>query len=139
MHEMNQNQSELENVAKEAGFNVTHLYGLTETYGPSVVNDWNSAWDDLPAAEQAVFKARPAELSGVDGISEKRSRSIAEYRDWDAMMKDIERVESEGVRLVFHGDDDYPVALYDIGQDAPLMLYVKGDVREEDRYAIAMV
>ena len=24
----------------EAGFNVTHLYGLTETYGPAVVNDW---------------------------------------------------------------------------------------------------
>jgi fatty-acyl-CoA synthase len=27
---------------KDAGFNVTHLYGLTETYGPSVVNDWDS-------------------------------------------------------------------------------------------------
>ena len=25
----------------EAGFNVTHLYGLTETYGPAVVNDWD--------------------------------------------------------------------------------------------------
>src|SRR4029079_6368509 len=29
----------------EAGFNVTHLYGLTETYGPAVVNDWNAEWD----------------------------------------------------------------------------------------------
>src|SRR5262249_53760720 len=27
---------------REAGFNVTHLYGLTETYGPAVVNDWNA-------------------------------------------------------------------------------------------------
>ena len=27
---------------KDAGFNVTHLYGLTETYGPSVVNDWDA-------------------------------------------------------------------------------------------------
>ena len=26
---------------KEAGFNVTHLYGLTECYGPAVVNDWH--------------------------------------------------------------------------------------------------
>ncbi len=25
---------------REAGFEVTHLYGLTETYGPAVVNDW---------------------------------------------------------------------------------------------------
>jgi fatty-acyl-CoA synthase len=43
---------------KEAGFNVTHLYGLTETYGPSVVNDWHRAWDGLPASEQATRKAR---------------------------------------------------------------------------------
>ncbi|WP_103173655.1 acyl-CoA synthetase [Paracoccus sp. SY] len=42
----------------EAGFHVTHLYGLTETYGPSVVNEWNLAWDALPAPEQAARKAR---------------------------------------------------------------------------------
>jgi fatty-acyl-CoA synthase len=43
---------------KEAGFNVTHLYGLTECYGPSVVNDWHAEWNALPAAEQAMKKAR---------------------------------------------------------------------------------
>jgi fatty-acyl-CoA synthase len=43
---------------KEAGFNVTHLYGLTECYGPSVVNDWNADWDKLSASEQAAKKAR---------------------------------------------------------------------------------
>jgi fatty-acyl-CoA synthase len=43
---------------QEAGFEVTHLYGLTETYGPAVVNDWQSDWDSLPAAEQAAKKAR---------------------------------------------------------------------------------
>jgi fatty-acyl-CoA synthase len=43
---------------KGAGFNVTHLYGLTETYGPSVVNDWHRDWDALKPAEQAAMKAR---------------------------------------------------------------------------------
>ncbi len=43
---------------KEAGFNVTHLYGLTECYGPAVVNDWNADWNSLPANEQAAKKAR---------------------------------------------------------------------------------
>jgi fatty-acyl-CoA synthase len=43
---------------KEAGFNVTHLYGLTECYGPAVVNDWHEEWNALPAAEQAEKKAR---------------------------------------------------------------------------------
>jgi fatty-acyl-CoA synthase len=42
----------------EAGFNVTHVYGLTETYGPAVVNEWNPDWDRLAAGEQAVLKSR---------------------------------------------------------------------------------
>ena len=42
----------------EAGFNVTHLYGLTETYGPAVVNDWHHEWSNLAAEEQARLKAR---------------------------------------------------------------------------------
>ena len=43
---------------KAAGFNVTHLYGLTETYGPAVVNDWHESWDDLEPVAQAAKKAR---------------------------------------------------------------------------------
>ncbi|SCM67136.1 acyl-CoA synthetase [Donghicola eburneus] len=43
---------------RAAGFDVTHLYGLTETYGPSVVNDWHNDWSDLPPAEQAALKSR---------------------------------------------------------------------------------
>ncbi len=42
----------------DAGFNVTHLYGLTEVYGPAVVNDWKLAWNDLDGAAQAALKAR---------------------------------------------------------------------------------
>lgn len=41
-----------------AGFNVTHLYGLTETYGPAVVNDWKAEWDALEPAARAGRKAR---------------------------------------------------------------------------------
>ncbi|GGC64116.1 acyl-CoA synthetase [Chelatococcus reniformis] len=41
-----------------AGFDVTHVYGLTETYGPAVVNEWHEAWNSLPPAEQAARKAR---------------------------------------------------------------------------------
>ena len=42
----------------EQGFNVTHLYGLTETYGPAVVNDWKSDWDLLDGPQRAAKKAR---------------------------------------------------------------------------------
>jgi len=43
---------------KAAGFNVTHVYGLTETYGPAVVNEWHRAWDALSPSAQAAKKAR---------------------------------------------------------------------------------
>ena len=42
----------------EAGFNVTHVYGLTEVYGPAVVNEWHREWNDLDPAAQATKKAR---------------------------------------------------------------------------------
>ena len=40
------------------GFDVTHLYGLTETYGPAVVNDWHREWNELDSQTQSVLKAR---------------------------------------------------------------------------------
>jgi fatty-acyl-CoA synthase len=40
------------------GFEVTHVYGLTEVYGPVVVCAWKEAWDDLPVEDQAAIKAR---------------------------------------------------------------------------------
>jgi fatty-acyl-CoA synthase len=40
------------------GFNVTHVYGLTEVYGPCVVSAWKSEWNELPLDEQAKLKAR---------------------------------------------------------------------------------
>jgi fatty-acyl-CoA synthase len=40
------------------GFDVTHLYGLTETFGPSVISEFPRDWSDRPAQEQARLKAR---------------------------------------------------------------------------------
>ena len=53
-----------------SGFNVTHLYGLTETYGPAVVNDWQDHWSKLTQEDQARLKARQGvrylPLEGLD-------------------------------------------------------------------------
>jgi fatty-acyl-CoA synthase len=40
------------------GFEITHVYGLTETYGPAVVCEWHVAWDALPLDERAQLNAR---------------------------------------------------------------------------------
>ena len=39
-------------------FHITHVYGLTEVYGPAVICAWHDEWDELPAAERARLKAR---------------------------------------------------------------------------------
>lgn len=43
---------------EEQGFGITHVYGLTEVYGPCVVCAWPPEWDTLPAAERARLKSR---------------------------------------------------------------------------------
>ncbi len=40
------------------GFEVTHAYGLTETYGPCVVCAWHDEWNDRSAEEKAALKSR---------------------------------------------------------------------------------
>ena len=55
---------------RAAGFAVLHVYGLTEVYGPAVVNEWHREWDALPPAEQARLMARQGvsylALEGLD-------------------------------------------------------------------------
>jgi len=40
------------------GFNIIHLYGLTETYGPAVINVWKEEWADLDEDGVAEMKSR---------------------------------------------------------------------------------
>ena len=40
------------------GFHITHVYGLTEVYGPATICAWHDEWDALPSQERATLKAR---------------------------------------------------------------------------------
>jgi fatty-acyl-CoA synthase len=54
----------------DAGFAVTHLYGLTETYGPAVVNEWHSVWDALDGGKRAAQKARQGvRYAALEGLT----------------------------------------------------------------------
>ncbi len=72
---------------KTAGFDVTHLYGLTETYGPAVVNDWHENWSSLPASEQARLKSRQGvrylPLEGLDVLDPETLQPVP--RDGETM------------------------------------------------------
>ena len=52
---------------QQRGFHMTHVYGLTETYGPAVVSSWHGDWDALPADERAGKKSRQGVTPGRGG------------------------------------------------------------------------
>lgn len=43
---------------EEMGIEVTHVYGLTEVYGPVTLCAWHDEWNELPLEERAVIKSR---------------------------------------------------------------------------------
>jgi fatty-acyl-CoA synthase len=52
---------------EKLGFRVTHLYGLTETYGPATLCEWQRDWDQLPLAERARHVARQGVITPGQG------------------------------------------------------------------------
>jgi fatty-acyl-CoA synthase len=65
---------------KDAGFNVTHLYGLTETYGPASINEWHGEWEALELPDQAAKKARQGVrypvLEGLDVLNPETMQPV---------------------------------------------------------------
>jgi fatty-acyl-CoA synthase len=43
---------------EDMGAKITHVYGLTETYGPHTICEWHREWDELPGEERARLKSR---------------------------------------------------------------------------------
>ncbi|MEI9422951.1 acyl-CoA synthetase [Mesorhizobium sp. Cs1299R1N1] len=63
----------------DAGFAVTHLYGLTETYGPAVVNEWHNGWDALDKGARAGKKARQGvRYAALEGLTVMDPETMAE-------------------------------------------------------------
>lgn len=57
---------------EELGFGVSHLYGLTETYGPGTMCAWKPEWDSLPTEERLKLKTRQGvRHMGLEGVDVK--------------------------------------------------------------------
>ncbi len=72
---------------QEQGFEVTHVYGLTETYGPAVMCAWHPEWNDLPIRAQTERKGRQGVryhvLQGLDVMDPETMRPVP--RDGETM------------------------------------------------------
>ncbi len=66
----------------DAGFEVTHLYGLTESYGPAVVNEWKDSWDELAPDERLAKKARQGvRYPSLEGLSVRNPETMEPVPD----------------------------------------------------------
>ena len=64
---------------EEMGFQVTHVYGLTETYGPSVVSAWQEEWNELSPTDKALKKGRQGvNYPGLEGLMVADSETLKE-------------------------------------------------------------
>ena len=65
---------------EQNGFFMTHVYGLTETYGPAVICEWHQEWDEHDSAKQAELKSRQGvpylALAGLDIMDPKTMSSV---------------------------------------------------------------
>jgi fatty-acyl-CoA synthase len=83
---------------EELGARVTHLYGLTETFGPIIVCDWHPEWDALDAQRRAKLGSRQGvpnviagpvrviDESGADVPADGRSTGEVAVRGNDVML-----------------------------------------------------
>ena len=72
------------------GFEVTHVYGLTEVYGPVTVCAWQDEWNELPKSEQARIKARQGvPYLSLDGLMVADARTMAPMPKDGATMGEV--------------------------------------------------
>ncbi|MDF1605099.1 acyl--CoA ligase family protein [Nocardioides sp. YIM 152315] len=111
------------------GLDVTHLYGLTETFGPIAINEWQPEWDDLDTDERDRLRAR----QGIGNIVARPLRVLdADGHDVPADGETIGELAARGndVMLGYYRDDEATAAVTRSG------CFLTGDlaVRHPDGY-----
>jgi DNA processing protein len=88
---------------------------------------------------EAVFRADIGRLLATENVGMKRAEGIKEFKGFDALGKDIDKLRDRGVKVLTLESEAYPAELRNLGEDAPLVIYMKGEITAEDRHAIAIV
>ncbi len=87
---------------------------------------------------EAVFKAPYKELANIHGIGPAKAKNIKGYSEWGKIDAQLKKLDAGGIKIVTFSNKDYPETLKNI-EDAPIVLYIKGTIQKEDRYAVAVV
>jgi DNA processing protein len=87
---------------------------------------------------EKVLSVSKAELAELPDIGPVIASSIKSKVDWKKAEEQLELLEKNKVQIVTFRDENYPENLLSI-YDPPPFLFVKGEIRKEDRNAVAIV
>lgn len=86
----------------------------------------------------AIVGAGKAELAKVPKVNREGPAALAEVISKGEHLREIERARQSGVRFVMLGEPEYPQLLARV-EDAPPLLYVRGNLHTDDTLALAVV
>ncbi|MDI6889330.1 MAG: DNA-processing protein DprA [Thermodesulfovibrionales bacterium] len=87
---------------------------------------------------ERIFDAEVDDLLSIEGIGINRAKNIKEFSSWEVVDKQVKVLEKKGIKTVNLNGSSYPEMLREI-EDAPVVIYTKGDIQPQDRYTIAIV
>jgi DNA processing protein len=107
---------------------------LVEGVGPVRVRQLLEFFGDATA----VLQASKSQLLAVRGIGDETATAIAAWEKSVDLAGELKRIADFGCHVVTQADAEYPPLLREI-YDPPVVLYVKGQLTERDKNAVAIV
>ncbi len=92
----------------------------------------------MMGSPENIFRAGMKDLLSVEGMHKERAENIKNFRLWDDIDKQVERLDKRNIKVCGLNDPGYPELLKEIPAP-PVVLYMKGDYHPDDRFGIAVV
>ncbi|MCM8797411.1 MAG: DNA-processing protein DprA [Candidatus Omnitrophica bacterium] len=86
---------------------------------------------------EAILDASPEKLMAVSGIGEETAYKIHSFQK-NALEREFILAKRDNLKILTQEDRGYPESLKNI-YDPPIVLYIKGELKEEDKYSLAIV
>lgn len=107
---------------------------LLPSIGPVRISRLLEAFGDA----ENVLKAPAKSLLRVDGIGQETAKIITSWQDHADPTKELAEAEQRGISIITRDDPSYPKHLLQ-AYDAPILLYVWGEILPRDRHAVSVV
>jgi DNA processing protein len=114
------------------------FYWLALSFIPGVGSILLKRLLDRFKTPEAVFQAPIEELLGTEGLGERVAREIRKGPLEKRIERELRLLNEAGGKIITLKDDAYPERLREI-YDPPPLLYVRGELKEEDELAISIV